>query len=92
MGKEELLAKVSTRTGYQAKAVDEIYEAIVSEIEESLNSGENVVLRNFIAIKVKWMKERTITTFQGKKTKIKAHNAITITPGKALKACAPKKK
>ena len=91
MGKDELLSKVATRTGHQAKAVDEIFDALVSEIEESLNSGENVMIRDFATFKVVARKERVVNDFNGKKIKVKAHNAIVITPGKALKACAPKK-
>lgn len=45
--KKELIAKISPRVQKQPDAVEEILEATLTEIYESLKQGESVSLKNF---------------------------------------------
>ena len=91
MYSQELIEKVAERTGYTKTAVEEVYKALLEEIKESLNSGEDVNLYNFGRFYVSEMATRKVHCPTGEVKKIKAHNTIRFTAGRGLKKIAPKK-
>ena len=86
MNKTELVAKVSEKTEYSQKSVDEIVKATLEAIQESLASGESV---NFVGFGVFSVADRAAREGKnpatGEKIKIPATKVPKFKAGKALK-------
>ena len=86
MNKTELVAKVSEKTEYSQKSVDEIVKATLEVIQESLASGESV---NFVGFGVFSVADRAAREGKnpatGEKIKIPATKVPKFKAGKALK-------
>ena len=67
----ELINNISERTGYSKAVSKEVYEALISEIKEALNHGEDVQLTNFGKFYISVFADRTITCPTGEVKKIK---------------------
>lgn len=83
--KQELIKKVSEKTGKTNKDTTEIVNALFESIQESLGSGEEVRLINFGVFSVKQTAERQgVNPRTREKITVPASMRVRFTPGKDL--------
>ncbi|MCI8604383.1 MAG: HU family DNA-binding protein [Ruminiclostridium sp.] len=86
MTKSELIASIATKTGLTKKTAEEVLEAFIGTVSESLSKGEKVQLVGFGTFEVRERSERSGINPQ---TREKITIAATKTPafkaGSALK-------
>ena len=58
MIKADLVAKISTKTGVERKAVSAVLESCMDMVKKSLENGENVYLREFGTFSLKRKAEK----------------------------------
>jgi DNA-binding protein HU-beta len=83
MTKAEIVAKISEKTGLERNEVLATVEALMQEIKNSLESGENVYLRGFGSFIIKKRAAKTGRNISKNTTiKIPAHNIPAFKPAK----------
>ena len=86
MNKTDLISSVAAKTGLSKKASESAINAVVSSIEESLQSGEKVVLVGFGTFEVRERAERKGRNPQTREEiVIPASKAPVFKAGKGLK-------
>lgn len=58
MGKSELIAKISQRTGIAKDPCEAVIDAFAEEIKDSLSNGEKVMIKGFMSFEVSTRNER----------------------------------
>ena len=85
MTKAELVTKISENLGLEKNEVLATVENLMTEIKNSLNSGENVYLRGFGSFIVKERAEKTGRNISKNTTiKIPAHRVPVFKPAKVF--------
>ena len=85
MTKAELVTKISENLGLEKNEVLATVENLMTEIKNSLNSGENVYLRGFGSFIVKERAEKTGRNILKNTTiKIPAHHVPAFKPAKVF--------
>ena len=86
MNKLELISAVTDKVDLKKKDVEQVVNALLSTVQESLSAGEKVQLVNFGTFDVRERAERTgVNPRSGKQIKIPAATVPVFKPGKALK-------
>ncbi len=85
MTKAELVAKISEKTGLEKTEVLATVEALMREIKNSMESGENVYLRGFGSFIIKKRAAKTGRNISKNTTvRIPAHNIPAFKPAKVF--------
>ena len=85
MTKADIVAKISERKGIEKNDVQEVIEALMEEVKNSLEGGENVYLRGFGSFIIKTRAEKTGRNISKNTTiKIPAHNIPAFKPAKVF--------
>lgn len=85
MTKAEIVTSISEKTGIEKADVLATVEAFMTEIKDSLNSGDNVYLRRFGSFIIKKRAEKTGRNISKNTTiKIPAHNIPSFKPAKVF--------
>lgn len=85
MTKADIVSKISGKTGIERADVLATVETFMSEVKNSLESGENVYLRGFGSFIVKTRAEKTGRNISKNTTiKIPAHNIPAFKPAKVF--------
>lgn len=86
MNKKEIIASVAQRIDYTKKDTDEVIEAFLATIIETLEQGEKVVLSGFGTFEMKTRDARQIPNpLTGKMMDIPKKKAISFKAAKSLK-------
>ena len=86
MTKQEMIEKISSKTGETKKATDETVKAFVEVVTEALSAGDKVQLVGFGTFEVRERAARTGKNPQtGEALEIPASKAPAFKAGKALK-------
>ena len=89
----ELVTRISDATGYTENSVNEVLKRYREEVKLSIKAGDDVVIPDFMSIKIVDKAARKGYDFKtGKNKTIPAHKAVVVTPGKALKESVGKKR
>lgn len=59
MGKNELVSKISYRTGIKKESCEAVVDAFAQEITDALVNGEKVIIKDFMSFEVTERAERT---------------------------------
>ena len=85
MTKAQLVAKISDKLGIEKGSVQATVETFMTEVKDSLESGNNVYLRGFGSFVVKTRAEKTGRNISKNTTiKIPAHNIPAFKPAKVF--------
>jgi len=85
MTKAQLVAKISDKLGIEKGSVQATVETFMTEVKDSLESGDNVYLRGFGSFIVKTRAEKTGRNISKNTTiKIPAHNIPAFKPAKVF--------
>ena len=85
MTKAEIVAKISDKLGIEKSSVQATVETFMTEVKDSLESGDNVYLRGFGSFVVKTRAEKTGRNISKNTTiKIPAHNIPAFKPAKVF--------
>ena len=85
MTKAEIVAKISDKLGIEKGSVQATVETFMTEVKDSLESGDNVYLRGFGSFVVKTRAEKTGRNISKNTTiKIPAHNIPAFKPAKVF--------
>jgi DNA-binding protein HU-beta len=85
MTKAEIVAKISDKLGIEKGSVQATVESFMTEVKDSLESGDNVYLRGFGSFIVKTRAEKTGRNISKNTTiKIPAHNIPAFRPAKVF--------
>ena len=85
MTKAEIVAKISDKLGIEKDSVQATVETFMTEVKDSLESGDNVYLRGFGSFIVKTRAEKTGRNISKNTTiKIPAHNIPAFKPAKVF--------
>lgn len=85
MTKADIVAKISENLGLEKGDVQATIETFMSEVKNSLESGENVYLRGFGSFIIKTRAEKTGRNISKNTTiKIPAHNIPAFKPAKVF--------
>jgi DNA-binding protein HU-beta len=85
MTKAEIVAKISDKLGIEKGSVQATVETFMTEVKDSLESGDNVYLRGFGSFIVKTRAEKTGRNISKNTTiKIPAHNIPAFKPAKVF--------
>ncbi|MFD0993974.1 HU family DNA-binding protein [Tenacibaculum geojense] len=85
MTKADIVSNISDKTGIEKNDVLAIVEAFMSEVKDSLESGDNVYLRGFGSFIIKKRAEKTGRNISKNTTiKIPAHNIPAFKPAKTF--------
>lgn len=85
MTKAEIVLSISEKTGLEKAEVLATVEALMTEIKDSLEKGENVYLRGFGSFIIKTRAEKTGRNISKNTTiKIPAHNIPAFKPAKVF--------
>ncbi|NQX86250.1 MAG: integration host factor subunit beta [Flavobacteriaceae bacterium] len=85
MTKADLIAKISEKLGIEKGDVQATIETFMSEVKNSLESGDNVYLRGFGSFIIKTRAEKTGRNISQNTTiKIPAHNIPAFKPAKVF--------
>ncbi len=85
MTKAEIVLSISEKTGLEKAEVLATVEALMTEIKDSLEKGENVYLRGFGSFIIKTRAEKTGRNISKNTTiKIPAHNIPSFKPAKVF--------
>ncbi len=85
MTKAELVAKISEKTGLEKTEVLATVEALMQEIKNTMESGENVYLRGFGSFIIKKRAAKTGRNISKNTTvRIPAHNIPAFKPAKVF--------
>ncbi len=85
MTKAEIVSKISDRLGLEKGDVQATVEALMDEVKDSLETGENVYLRGFGSFIIKKRAEKTGRNISKNTTiRIPAHNIPSFKPAKVF--------
>ena len=85
MTKADIVSNISDKTGMEKADVLAAVEAFMSEVKDSLESGDNVYLRGFGSFIIKTRAEKTGRNISKNTTiKIPAHNIPSFKPAKVF--------
>ncbi len=85
MTKADIVANISEKLGMEKLDVQAIVETFMSEVKDSLESGDNVYLRGFGSFIIKTRAEKTGRNISKNTTiKIPAHNIPAFKPAKVF--------
>lgn len=85
MTKAEIVNDIADKTGLEKQDIQAVVEAFMSEVKDSLASGENVYLRGFGSFIVKKRAEKTGRNISKNTTiVIPAHNIPAFKPAKTF--------
>jgi DNA-binding protein HU-beta len=85
MTKADIVAKISEKLGIEKGSVQATVETFMTEVKDSLESGDNVYLRGFGSFIVKTRAEKTGRNISKNTTiKIPAHNIPAFKPAKVF--------
>lgn len=88
MNRNELIADITSRTGFKKKDVAEIVDAYEKSILAAISSGDSVLLHKFMRIERKMQKARSGYDFENKRPIIlKESECIKIRPGVLFTEC-----
>lgn len=85
MNKKEIIAKISSETGYTASTVTDIVSTFIDEIISEVSKGEDVKLYPLGVFKTKVRSERTARNLQTNETIVLApRRAVVFNPSTVL--------
>ncbi len=85
MTKADIVSKISEKLGIEKGSVQATVETFMTEVKDSLESGDNVYLRGFGSFIVKTRAEKTGRNISKNTTiKIPAHNIPAFKPAKVF--------
>ena len=85
MTKADIVANISEKLGMEKTDVQAIIETFMTEVKDSLESGDNVYLRGFGSFIIKTRAEKTGRNISKNTTiKIPAHNIPAFKPAKVF--------
>ena len=85
MTKADIVANISEKLGIEKTDVQAIIETFMTEVKDSLESGDNVYLRGFGSFIIKTRAEKTGRNISKNTTiKIPAHNIPAFKPAKVF--------
>jgi len=85
MTKADIVSKISEKLGIEKSSVQATVETFMTEVKDSLESGDNVYLRGFGSFIVKTRAEKTGRNISKNTTiKIPAHNIPAFKPAKVF--------
>jgi len=85
MTKADIVAKISEKEGMEKADVQAVIETFMSEVKNTLESGDNVYLRGFGSFIIKKRAEKTGRNISKNTTiKIPAHNIPAFKPAKVF--------
>lgn len=86
MVRQDIIAAMAEKTGKSEYEAKEMLEAMIDIMTESLQNGEEVILRGFGAFKVKMRAPRTVCNISTHEHyKIGCRKRVTFEPGTDLK-------
>ncbi len=85
MTKADIVSNISSKTGMEKADVLAVVEGFMTEVKDSLESGDNVYLRGFGSFVIKTRAEKTGRNISKNTTiKIPAHNIPAFKPAKTF--------
>jgi len=86
MTKKELIMAVSENTGYRQTAVNNVINALLSEISKALLDNKRVYLSGFGSFETKTRPSRNLRDFSGNNITTAEHKSVIFREGKVLKS------
>lgn len=82
MNKKELVKKVSFKTGLNISIVNSIFNSLVSQIVESVSSGDEISLRGFGSFVAKNISARSFVSVNNNQVESVGHKKPNFKPSK----------